>query len=91
MFADHHRHTVDEESQSREAALDRTIEDSFPASDPPSSIPNPHSHEHPHPDHATDEHVPPDRANKIPRSEAFRTTRERLVDRTPAVRRRTDT
>jgi hypothetical protein len=26
----------------REAALDRTIEDSFPASDPPSSIPDPY-------------------------------------------------
>jgi hypothetical protein len=30
-----------EERRDREAALDRTIEASFPASDPPSSIPNP--------------------------------------------------
>ena len=33
----------------REAALDHTIEDSFPASDAPSSIPNPDANE---PDHA---------------------------------------
>ena len=77
MFTDHHRHTVAEESQSREAALDRTIEDSFPASDPPSSIPNPHSHEDPHPDHVTGKHVTPDCANKMPRSEAFPATRKR--------------
>ena len=37
----HHKHTVEEEVHNREAALDRTIADSFPASDPPSSIPNP--------------------------------------------------
>ena len=41
MNADHRKHTVDEEARNREAALDRTIEESFPASDPPSSIPNP--------------------------------------------------
>ena len=41
MNAGDHTHTVDEEARNREAALDRTIEDSFPASDPPSSIPNP--------------------------------------------------
>lgn len=52
MNADHHRHTVDDESRIREAALDRTIEDSFPASDPPSSIPNPYDHEHDQPNHA---------------------------------------
>ena len=34
--------TYDEERRTREAALDRTIEGSFPASDPPSSIPNPY-------------------------------------------------
>ena len=34
------RHS-DAESRNREAALDRTIEASFPASDPPSTIPNP--------------------------------------------------
>jgi hypothetical protein len=32
------------ERQRREAALDETIEQSFPASDPPSSDPNPDSH-----------------------------------------------
>jgi hypothetical protein len=33
---------TNEERAIREAALDRTIEDSFPASDPPSSIPDPY-------------------------------------------------
>ena len=32
-----HQHTAEEERQIREAALDRTIEASFPASDPPSA------------------------------------------------------
>ena len=39
-----HHHTSDEERQIREAALDQTIEASIPASDPPSSNPNPHDH-----------------------------------------------
>jgi hypothetical protein len=34
-------HTPDEERRNREAALDETIEASFPASDPPSTDPNP--------------------------------------------------
>jgi hypothetical protein len=29
------------EREQREEALDKTVEDSFPSSDPPSSIPNP--------------------------------------------------
>jgi hypothetical protein len=37
---DHH-HTPSEERAIREAALDETIENSFPASDPPSTVPNP--------------------------------------------------
>jgi hypothetical protein len=37
---DHH-HTPQEERANREAALDRTIENTFPASDPLSTIPNP--------------------------------------------------
>jgi hypothetical protein len=37
-----HQHTPEEERRFREAALDRTIEDSFPASDPPSTTPNPY-------------------------------------------------
>ena len=41
---DHH-HTLEEERKIREAALDRTVEDSFPASDPPSSNPNPDNHD----------------------------------------------
>jgi hypothetical protein len=36
-----HHHTPDEERKIREAALDKTIEDTFPASDAPSSLPNP--------------------------------------------------
>ena len=36
-----HDHTPEEERQIREAALDETIAGSFPASDPPSTIPNP--------------------------------------------------
>jgi hypothetical protein len=40
-----HDHTPAEERRIREAALDETIEDSFPASDPPSSIPNPDNHD----------------------------------------------
>ena len=36
-----HQHTPEEERRIREATLDRTIEDSFPASDPPSTNPNP--------------------------------------------------
>jgi hypothetical protein len=39
-----HDHTPEEERAIREAALDRTIEGSFPASDPPSSNPNPDDH-----------------------------------------------
>ena len=39
-----HQHTPAEERTIREAALDETIEGSFPASDPPSSNPNPDDH-----------------------------------------------
>jgi hypothetical protein len=37
-------HTAECERLRREAALDETIEQSFPASDPPSTDPNPDSH-----------------------------------------------
>jgi hypothetical protein len=40
-----HQHTPEEERQIREAALDETIEGSFPASDPPSTDPNPDDHD----------------------------------------------
>ena len=43
---DHH-HSPDEERRIREAALDETLAESFPASDPPSSIPNPDEHDIP--------------------------------------------
>ena len=39
-----HQHTPEEERKIREAALDQTIEGSFPVSDPPSSNPNPDDH-----------------------------------------------
>jgi hypothetical protein len=37
-------HSPEEERRIREAALDQTIEATFPASDPASSIPDPHDH-----------------------------------------------
>jgi hypothetical protein len=40
-----HDHTPEEERSIREAALDETIAGTFPASDPPSSIPNPDEHD----------------------------------------------
>jgi hypothetical protein len=40
MSPEHH-HTLEEERKIREAALDETLAESFPASDPPSTIPNP--------------------------------------------------
>ena len=39
-----HQHTPEEERRIRDAALDQTIADSFPASDPFSSNPNPDDH-----------------------------------------------
>jgi hypothetical protein len=45
MAKEKHEHTPAEERVIREAGLDQTIEESFPASDPPSSIPNPDNHE----------------------------------------------
>ena len=33
--------TQEDERRSREAGLDKTLADSFPASDPPSTLPNP--------------------------------------------------
>ena len=39
-----HQHTPEEERAIRDAALDETIEASFPASDPPLSDPNPDDH-----------------------------------------------
>ena len=44
-MTDGHRHTPDEERHIREAALDETVAGSFPASDPPSSLPNPDEHD----------------------------------------------
>lgn len=40
-----HQDSEAEERRHREAALDKTIEASFPASDPPSSDPNPDAHD----------------------------------------------
>jgi hypothetical protein len=58
-----HHHTPKEERRIREAALDTTIADSFPASDPPSSNPNPDDHsaiEHRRPNDAD-----PERPNRL--------------------------
>lgn len=42
MPVDHpHDHTAEEERRIREAALDQTLANTFPASDPPSTLPNP--------------------------------------------------
>ena len=40
-----HLHSPAEERRIREAALDETLAGTFPASDPPSSIPNPDQHD----------------------------------------------
>jgi len=64
MTAVHPKHTLDEEARNREAALDRTIEESFPASDPPSSIPNPDDDQHDPRHHVDDRHGQEDRANR---------------------------
>jgi predicted GNAT family acetyltransferase len=45
MSSNDHHHTPAEERRIREAALDETIAESFPASDPPSSLPNPDEHD----------------------------------------------
>lgn len=36
-----HKHSKEEERRIREAALDETLAETFPASDPPSTLPNP--------------------------------------------------
>jgi hypothetical protein len=43
--SDAHEHTPEEERRIREAALDETVAASFPASDPPSTLPNPDEHD----------------------------------------------
>jgi enoyl-CoA hydratase/carnithine racemase len=40
-----HHHSPEEEHRIRETALDQTLADTFPASDPPSSLPNPDEHD----------------------------------------------
>jgi hypothetical protein len=42
---DSHHHSPEEEREIREGALDDTLEGSFPASDPSSSVPNPDDHQ----------------------------------------------
>jgi hypothetical protein len=58
-----HKHNSDEERKIREAALDETIADTFPASDPPSSIPNPDEEDAVTPGHR-DEKRQDERGNK---------------------------
>lgn len=59
-----HHHTPEEERRIRDAALDQTIEASFPASDPPSSTPNPDDHSAVARDRRREreDQIPPDRA-----------------------------
>ena len=64
MNAGNQEHTVDEEAMSREASLDRTIEESFPASDPLSSIPNPDDDWHDLLNDVDVRHEQGDRANR---------------------------
>jgi hypothetical protein len=45
MSGDDHHHSDEDERRIREAALDETIASSFPASDPPSTLPNPDEHD----------------------------------------------
>jgi hypothetical protein len=59
MAVDEHRHTPEEERAIREAALDETVAGTFPASDPPSTIPNPDEH-----DASTTNAEPVERAEK---------------------------
>jgi hypothetical protein len=56
-----HQHTEEEERRIREAALDTTIEASFPASDPPSTDPNPDAHDAPENVAPSDDELPSDR------------------------------
>jgi hypothetical protein len=56
-----HNHSPEEEQRIREDALDETIAESFPASDPPSTLPNPDHDETPE---DTDENKPGDRREK---------------------------
>lgn len=59
--AKRHQHTPAEERKIREAALDQTLEGTFPASDPPSSNPNPDDHDAVKPDAEGVETIPPAR------------------------------
>ena len=59
------QHTPEDERTIREAALDRTIEGSFPASDPPSTAPNPY-------DRSVVVAVPLDRPNRYPKRDTSR-------------------
>jgi hypothetical protein len=47
LAGSHTAHTPEDERRIREAALDETIEASFPASDPPSTDPNPDNEDAP--------------------------------------------
>jgi hypothetical protein len=63
--SDKHKHTKEEERAIREAALDETIANSFPASDPPSSIPNPDQHDTAVNDAVSDEKDEPDEKREL--------------------------
>jgi len=60
----HEVEALEESAFLREASLDRTIEDSFPANDPPSSIPNPYDEGLDLLDHVDQRHVLEDRGTR---------------------------
>ena len=57
------KHTPEEERRIRDAALDHTIEDTFPASDPPSTLPDPDDED------ALDDRPMPPKRREVPRGE----------------------
>ena len=59
-----HNHTPEEERRHRDAALDHTIEDTFPASDPPSTLPDPDDE-----DALNDRPTTPPKRREVPRGE----------------------
>ena len=65
-----HTHTPDEERRIRDAALDETLAETFPASDPPSTLPNPDNDaptRDEHDEHGASKEVVPVDRSRLPR------------------------
>ena len=60
----HRKQTVDQEARNREATLDGTIQEWFPASNPFPSIPNPDDDQHDVLDHVDERRGQEERANR---------------------------